>query len=463
MKLKSFALTIATVAIGTVTVTKAVAQEAVSFEVVADGLDNPRGISFDPWGNIYVAESGRGGDGNDGRCIPSPSSQYIPLCAAENGSLLKITPFGVKTTVVSNLPSIGLAPTGEQAAGPADIKFDSRGNAYLLIGFAGNPKERDTVLKEPKLGQLYKVNLRDGSLTSIADFGAYEVKNNPDGTDIISNPYSFTIKGDYAYVVDGGGNSIYKVALDGSGIKTVKAFAQQKLPSGEVVFPPRQGAATGDSEGPPLELLPPGYTVTPDGNVTSSQSVPTAIALAPNGSLTVTEYTSYPYPEGKARIWSVDDKLTSTGTGVNNTPVTGTEITTGFTQLTGVAYDSQGNEYVLQHINQSEWKAVEPGGNIVGDVSGSLIKIARDGTRTVLLSGHGLEAAAYITVGPDGDLYISNNTRFAGKGQIIKVHLPENDKRQRQERFGQQFLDNVETSLDGEPEQKGSYNYNYNF
>lgn len=80
---------------------------------------------------------------------------------------------------------------------------------------------------------------------------------------------------------------------------------------------------------------------------------------------------------------------------------------------------------MLEHINHSEWKAIGLNGDIIGDISGSLIKIAPDGTRTVLLSGNGLEAAAYITLGPDGDLYISNHTRFL-KGQVIKVHLPKN-------------------------------------
>ncbi|MDF5728661.1 MAG: hypothetical protein PUP92_11660, partial [Rhizonema sp. PD38] len=54
------------------------------------------------------------------------------------------------------------------------------------------------------------------------------------------------------------------------------------------------------------------------------------------------------------------------------------------------------------------------------DTSGSLIKIAPDGTRKILLSGHGLEAASSITVGPDDYLYISNHSRFS-KGQVIKI------------------------------------------
>ena len=118
--------------------------------------------------------------------------------------------------------------------------------------------------------------------------------------------------------------------------------------------------------------------------------------VAPDGSLTLSELSFYPYPEGKARIWSVDDNLTTTSLGVDGVQNTGTQIATGFTELTGVAYDPEGNLYALQHVNQSEWKAIQQGGNLIGDDSGSLIKIAPDGTRTTILNGEGLEAAADI-------------------------------------------------------------------
>ena len=417
MKLKSFALTIFTVGIATVSISKA---QAADFTTVATGLNNPRGISFDSAGNLYVAQSGSGGDGADGRCIASPSSQYIPLCAAENGSVTKIAPDGTKTDVLSGLTSIALSPTGEQAAGPADFKFDSQGNAYLLTGLAGDPNVRDTTLKAPDLGKLYKVDLATGGLTTLADFGQYEAKNNPDHTDLISNPYSFAIKGNTAYVVDGGGNDIYKVALDGSGIQDVKAFPQLKIPVDQLVYPALPPGAAPPAGAPAAP--PPGYVIAPNGLPASQQSVPTAIAVAPDGSLTVSEYTYYPYPEGKARIWSVDDNLTTTGISDTGAPETGKQIDTGFTQVTGDAYDADGNLYVLQSVNQSEWKAIEQGGKIIGDPSGSLWKIAKDGTRTLMLEGEGLEAASNITIGPDGYLYISNDTRFAGgKGNIIKV------------------------------------------
>ncbi len=441
MKLKSFLLTFFSISIAAVSVTKVA--EAASLTVVADNLNNPRGFAFAPDGTIYLTESGSGGDGADGRCIPSPSSQYIPLCAAENGSLIKIAPDGKQQTIIGNLPSIALSPSGEQAAGPADFKFDSQGNAYLLTGLAGNPNQRDTVLKEPLLGQLYKVDLNTGSLTSLADFGAYESANNPDGSDIISNPYSFAIKGETAYVVDGGGNSIYQVGLEGpnTGIQKVAAFSQLNIPVDQLIFPPSSGGTTapsgtaspggttppdtsssgGTATPPSFSSLPPGYVVAPNGIPVSEQSVPTAIAIAPDGSLTVGEYTGYPYPEGAARIWSVDDNLSTTGTALDR-PLTGTQIATGFTQVTGVAYDPQGDLYVLQHINQSEWKGVEQGGNLIGDISGSIFEITPNGTRTTVWSGNGLEAASGLVFGPDGDLYTSNNSRFAGgKGELIKI------------------------------------------
>ncbi|MBW4592888.1 MAG: ScyD/ScyE family protein [Brasilonema angustatum HA4187-MV1] len=405
MKFKSFALLFSVCVTATCGTQAA---RAASLSVVADGLDNARGISFAPDGSIYVTQSGKGGDGNGGvNCIPSPSAQYIPLCSGNTGAVTKITADGQKVPLLTNLPSIALTPSGEQAAGPADIKFDSKGDAYLLYGLAGDPNSRDTKLASPLLGQLYKVDLNTGSLTSLADFASYEAKNNPDGTDLISNPYAFAIKGDTAYVVDGGGNSIYSVGLDGSGIKNVAAIPQKIISLSTDQFPTLPEGTTDPTGGAPL---PPGYTRASNGLPVSNQSVPTGIAVAPDGSLTLSEYTYFPYPEKEARILKVDPDTLQTQV-----------LADGFTQLTGVTYDSDGNLYALQHINQSEWKAIQQGGVITGDISGSVIEIAKDGTRKTIWSGDGLEAASELTFGPDGDLYISNRARLAGTSQVIKI------------------------------------------
>jgi hypothetical protein len=405
MKLKHLTITLLSVCVAIVAGSKAA--EAASFTVIADGLNNPRNFAFDPEGNLYVTESGRGGDGKDGRCIPSPSAQYIPLCAAQNGTLLKIGQDGSKTNILSNLTSLALSPSGEQAAGPADFKFDSKGNAYLLTGLAGDPANRDTVLKSPDLGKLYKVDLTTGGLTTLADFAAYETQYNPDGSDIISNPYALAIKGDKAFVVDGGGNTLYSVGLDGSGIQKVTGLPTKLISPDKLQFPTLPEGITDPTGGAPL---PPGYTQGAGGLPVSNQSVPTGIVVAPDGTLTVSEYSYFPYPENEARVFSVNPDDLSIKT-----------IADGFTQLTGATYDNEGNLYVLQHINTSEWKEIQQGGIITGDISGSIIKIAKDGTRTTIWDGNGLEAASGLTFGPDGFLYTSNRARLAGTGQILKI------------------------------------------
>lgn len=411
MKLKHFTLTFLTLCVAGLAVPKTA--QAASLSVLASGLDNPRGTAFGPDGSLYITETGRGGDGADGRCIPSPSAQYIPLCAGNTGSLIRITPDGQRQTVLDNLPSLALTPSGEQGAGPADIKFDAKGNAYLLMGVAGNPTSRDTVLGTPELGKLFKVDLNTKSLTSLADLALYETNNNTDGSDLISNPYSFEIMGDIAYVIDGGANTISKVALDGSGIKQVVAFPVLQTDPSKLEFPsmPPAGEIPGGENIPNGGLPAPGTGVTAvqDFPITF-QSVPTAITTAPDGTLTVAEYSYFPYPEGEARIFSVDPNTLEIK-----------QIAGGFTQLTGVSYDAEGNMYALQHINTSEWKEILQGGVVVGDIGGSLIKIGKDGTRETIWTGNGLEAASGITTAPDGSFIIANRARLADTGQIIRI------------------------------------------
>ncbi|MEA5594952.1 ScyD/ScyE family protein [Rivularia sp. UHCC 0363] len=429
MKFKSIALTLFSVSVASIFGTTAA--QAASFSVLADNLDNPRNFDFGLDGSIYLTTSGKGGDGADQRCVPSPSSQFIPLCAGNTGSLLKIGTDGSTQTVIPDLASLALTPFGEQAAGPADFKFDSKGNAYLLMGYAGNPETSADILKTPSLGKLFKVDLVNGVLgTEVADFAQYEVANNPDGTDIITNPYAMAIKGDTAYVVDGGANVIYSAGLDGSGIKKVAAFPTQPIMQSELEFPSFEPAGEippGEqpSDAPGLPAIngqggeapsgPPPEGTTQEFPITF-QSVPTGITLAPDGSFTTTEYTYFPYPEGKARVFSVNPDTFAID-----------EKLTGFTQLTGAAYDEQGNLYVLQHMNTSEWKNILQGGEVIGDISSSIIKVAADGTRETIWNGNGLEAASGLTY-RDGALYTANRARLAEKGQLVKIDLMSGDK-----------------------------------
>jgi sugar lactone lactonase YvrE len=383
MKLAQLSLSILICCLAVATETKV---EAASLSVVADNLDNARGVSFGPDGSIYVAEAGSGGD-----CPPSATS-----CAGNTGALTKITSDG-QERILSELPSLAIGLIDQRFVdGPQELKFDSSGNPYLLYAYgtfpgsrdqelnalSGNTIPPDLVSNTPSLGQLYSVDLNTGSLTSIVDLAKYELVNNPDDTDLISNPYALEIDGDTAYVADAGANAVLSVKLDGSDLQAIP-LPRQTVENPEL--PPSQ------SEEVPEQL--------------EVASVPTGVTVGSDGALYVSELTGFPSPEGKARIFRI---------GADGEPEVYTD---GFTQITDLEFDKDGNLLVLQYADSSFWK---------GELAGSLLQIAPDGTRTTLVSaGEGLEGATSLAISPDNEIYVTNKGNLVDVGQVVKINRTE--------------------------------------
>ncbi|PSO58783.1 MAG: ScyD/ScyE family protein [Cyanobacteria bacterium QH_2_48_84] len=385
MKLHHFSLTFLTFCLALVSGPKVV--EAASISTVADGLNNPSDITFGPEGDLYVTEKGSGGDGTS---VSSPSAAGQSLQYGTSGAVTKIEN-GEKERVLTDYPS--LAQTNQTyGAGPQDLQFDSEGNPYLLMGYAGNPQVRNTELDIPdqpragELGTLGSVDFEDNSYTEIADLAQYELQNNPDGGDVISNPYSLVIENGTARVTDAGANDQLNVGLDEGNINLETVYPEQTIEDPQFPEDTSNLPPVAQGEGPPEQF--------------DVQSVPTGSTVGPDGALYVSELTGFPYPNNEAKIYRI---------GADGERTVYAE---GFTQLTDVAFDDQGNLYALEYATEPQFE---------GDFTSRLVKVAPDGTRSSI-KGNGLFASGALAMGPnDEDLYISNRSAFP-EGEVLRVN-----------------------------------------
>jgi sugar lactone lactonase YvrE len=312
--------------------------------VVADHLDNPRGLFADSTGTLWVAEAGRGGQA----CAMSHA-----VCYGLTGAIVRVR-HGRATTFSTGLASIH---TDLGTLGVDDVSVAPNGSVFTAM------ISDDTLLTK----RIKRTTLR-GELGELLRFGAHGQPRSEATVARLrgpySHPYGVLALRDRELVTDSEQNTLIEV----------------RGHRAQVIF-----------------HFPAGYN--------SADSVPTSLAMGPDGAVYIGELSGFEAGAGHARIWKM-------------IPGQPPQVwATGFSAIVGLAFGPDGSLYVCEFSRNFP----------AGDRHGDVVRVAPDGSRTTLGAGQ-LFRPGGIAVARNGNVYVSNWSTLIGtpnraghRGQVVEL------------------------------------------
>jgi hypothetical protein len=337
----------------------AIAQSSVT-EVVG-GLHSPRGLTFGPGGQLFVAQTGE--------------------TDTVDGSIIEIlNPMAVRPnvrTIVSGLPVIGDPDEGEFLGVSGISVFGNGVNFGLYAIMAVDPQQTG----DPAFGNLLRVDYRN-QVQTLVNVGSFDYEWTdehqwlvPFGDFPDANPYGVLVVAGHTYVVDAGANTLNEVMPDLS-IRVLAFFPNNVL----------------------------------------ADSTPTCACQGPDGFLYIGTLalvdSLFIAPSAKVyRLDPADANIPEPW----NTPMT--EWATGLWPINGCTFGKDGNFYASQLFTNPNWIYGE-------DPEGDVVKIPFNspGTHT-FLAGGALSFTGGVAVGPNGAVYVADGTAFVppGAGRIVRL------------------------------------------
>ena len=330
--------------------------------VVVEGLSDPRGIAAAGGRALLVAESG-------------------------SGKITRIEPRRggkVSTSTFATLPA-----NPDEGLGPVEVLY--QGPNHVWVTLAGAPEAGGS--------KVLRLD-RKGRVALSVDIAAYQVTD-PDEDDQDdfpeeSNPFGLALlPGGGVLLADSAGNDVLKIDQKRR-ITTVARFLREDVP-----WP----------DGLPFPGPPPGTPV-------PAESVPTAVAIGPDGAWYVSELKGFPFIKGTSRIWRIEPGATNAVCDPAN-PNVGPCRTyaTGFTSVIDLAFGPDGTMYVLEIVKEGLL-----GAEIFGDPPIGALWAVKGGSKTELAPGT-LMAPGGVAVGFNGTLSVTTGTFFGpGGGAVVRVN-----------------------------------------
>jgi hypothetical protein len=237
---------------------------AAQDDVVVDGLTNPRNMSFDSDGNLYIAEAGNGGP-----LLTASDDAY-----GASSRVTMVTPDGERSVLLHGLISYRQGNSlGAHAIQATDESI------WLLIGESSD-------FRIPWTHALVELDKANTRVRTFVDLLSLELNEDPDGNpNMQSNPVDFAVAPDGTVLIANAGCNCLMAWTPDAGLSVAAAW--------------------------PFE---------------TDNPVPTSVEVDAEGNIYVGFLTGFPFAEGTARVekWS-NGALVETYTGLSQ--VTGLLVT----------------------------------------------------------------------------------------------------------------------------------------